>query len=126
MAVAKFRKTTGEFYIGNRQGTFKIININLPKKYSLMTVTFKAKRGLSGIYEATVYSGVRTNDIDFNYPITDAVDLNDMKNEAPLSILRTRTHDYDKYNLFVRTFGDGRGSTQDKNIDVEIIYIDLS
>lgn len=54
MAGAKFRKATGEFYIGNSQGTFEIINMNMPRKYSLLTIILKAKRGLSGLYEATV------------------------------------------------------------------------
>ena len=78
---AKIVKATGDFYVGNSQGTFKIENLNIPPNHSIISVSFKAKSGLGGLYEATLYSEVNKADIDYNYPITDGVGLSAMKSD---------------------------------------------
>ena len=123
---AKIVKATGDFYVGNRQGTFKIENLNILPNHSIISVTFKAKAGLRGLNEATMYTGVNKADIDYNYPITDGIGLSAMKSRRSIGVLRSQTQDVLKTNFFVRTFGDAKGSTPEKFIDVEILYFDLN
>ena len=122
---AEIVKATGDFYVGNTQGTFKTENLNIPSNHSLISVTFKAKPGLSGLYEATMYSGVGVADVNYNYPVTDGVGLNAIKAGKTLGLKRSRTHDVWNTNYFVRTFGDAKGTTPEKFIDVEILYFKL-
>ena len=118
-------KATGDFYVGNSQGTFKIENLNIPPNHSLISVKFKAKPGLSGLYEATMYSGVDVGDVNYYYPVTDGVGLNAIKAGKVIGLKRNRTHDVWNTNYFVRTFGDAKGGTLEKNIDVEILYFKI-
>ena len=122
---AEIVKATGDFYVGNTQGTFKIENLNIPPDHSLISVKFKAKPGLSGLFEATMYSGVDVADVNYNYPITDGVGLNAIKSGKTIGLKRNRTHDVWNTNYFVRTFGDARGTTPEKFIDVEILYFKI-
>ena len=120
LKVVKFRETIGSFVAPTNDGNVEITGWSMPGENTVVAVLLKAKRELTGVIKATIYSG--DSIANSSHLMASPMQLSDMKLGRAAILFTGRNPRHTK--MFANTRGNAVGTVAERTIVVKFVFID--
>ena len=120
LQTVKFKETVGSFVAPLDDGKVEITGWVMPGNNTVIAILLKAKKELTGIIKATIYSGDSL--ANSSHLMASPMQLSDMKLGRAAILFTGRNPRHTK--IFANTRGNAVGSVSDRNVSVKFVFID--
>ena len=120
LQVVKFKETVGSFVAPTNDGKVEITGWVIPENNTVVAVLIKAKKELTGVIKATIYSGDSL--ANSSHLMASPMVLSDMKLGRAAILFTGRNPRHTK--MFANTRRNAVGSVAERTVSVKFVYID--
>ena len=119
-SIVVLKETSGSFVAPTNDGKVEITGWTMSDNNTVIAVLLKAKKELTGLIRASIYSGESLS--DSNHLLTSPMMLSDMKLGRAAILFTGRNPRHTK--IFANTRGNAVGTVAERTVNVKFVYID--